>query len=131
MTTFTTKYIEDGITEVTARHEGTGPLYEAGAPRYWGEKIHNDTEGGWTYPEMEIHYGDPTDHSQECLKENILAGRIPQHFEPDYYLLVRTGAAPNVHYFPLPIVMEQVLKGTAPRWMRKRFTEIKKHLGLD
>ena len=129
MNTFTTKY-EDGITTVTARHEGDGPLYEAGAPQYWGEAIHNEVDGGYTYPEMEIHYGDPIDYAKECLKANIQNNRIPMRFEPDYYLLVRTGAAPNVHYFPLPIVMEQVLKGTAPRWMRKRFTEIKRYLGL-
>ena len=120
MTTFTTKYTDEHNTEWTVTHAGAGPLYAAGAPQY------EDDLSSAT-----LHYGDPHDVCLEEIKQAIESETPPSRFMHSYYALVRTGAAPNVHYFPLPIVMEQVLKGTAPRWMRKRFTEIKKHLGLD
>ena len=120
MTTFTTKYTDEHGTKFTVTHEGNGPLFAAGSPQY------EDDLSSAT-----LHYGDPLDLALDELKGSIVTGVVPTRFEHAYYLLVRTGAAPNVHYYPVPIVMEQILKGVAPRWMRKRFTEIKKHLGLD
>lgn len=119
MSSFITTYQENG-TSFTVTHDGSGPLFAAGAPQY-EDDLSTAT----------LHYGDPHDVCLEEIREAIKSGTPPTRFMHSYYALVRTGAAPNVHYFPFPLMMEQVLKGTAPRWMRKRFTEIKKHLGLD
>lgn len=118
MTTFTTTYTEDG-TYYTVTHEGSGPLFARGAVQ-WSDDCTT----------AELHYGDPLLEAENCLRDHISTGTIPKIFEHSYYLLVRTGASPNVHYFPVPLMMVQVVAGTAPRWMRKRYTQIKKHLGI-
>lgn len=46
------------------------------------------------------------------------------------YALIRTGEAPNFHYFPLPKLVEQVKSGKAARWQKRKLRQVHHFLGV-
>lgn len=112
-----TEYTEDGVL-YKVRHD-KGVIFATGTQ--WED----DSVCHLTYSDMS------ETPVIQMLKDCIQKKEVPEQFSPPYYLLVRTGAGGQFHYFPVPLLLQKVWAGGADRWMRRRYREIQNLLGLS
>lgn len=112
-----TQYVNENGVFTDASHDEEGILFLV------NKSTHEKTEYR--------HYKQLTEEQKEVIRK-VIANIALHEDELQIFKasLIRTGEGQHVHYYPFPILLEQCRTEKAPRWMKRKYGQIKYALGI-